>query len=71
MELDDVKRATINDATLQKAIEFTRTGNWHTRKDLRPDDVDVEELTAISSVREELTVHSDNLLLRGTRIVLP
>ena len=71
MELDDVKRATINDITLQKAIEFTRTGNWHTRKDLRPDDVDVEELTAISSVREELTVHSDNLLLHGTRIVFP
>lgn len=71
MELDDVRRATINDVTLQKAIEFTRTGDWHTMKDIGLDDVDSEELKAISSIRDELTVNSDNLLLRGTRIVLP
>ncbi|XP_062571293.1 uncharacterized protein K02A2.6-like [Saccostrea cucullata] len=71
IELDDVKQATLNDITLQKAIEFTRNGDWYKMKTLKQDEADFEELTAISSVRDELTVHSDNILLRDTRIILP
>lgn len=33
--------------------------------------VNLEELTAMRSVRDELTVHSDNVLLRSNIIVLP
>ncbi|XP_048767688.2 uncharacterized protein K02A2.6-like [Ostrea edulis] len=35
------------------------------------EDIDLSELTAIKAVRDELTVHSDNILLRNHRIVLP
>ncbi|XP_062599630.1 uncharacterized protein K02A2.6-like, partial [Saccostrea cucullata] len=71
IELDDAKRATLNDITLQKAIEFTRNGDWYKMKSLKQDEANLEELTAISSVRDELTIHSDNILLRDTRIILP
>lgn len=41
-------------------------------KNLLPESgVNLEELTANRSVRDELTVHSDNVLLRNNRIVLP
>jgi hypothetical protein len=54
------------------AIQFTRTGRWYLMKNLIPDDeINLEELTAIRSIRDELTVHSDNILLRDSRIVLP
>lgn len=34
------------------------------------EDVDLNEMTAIKSVRDELTVHSDNILFRNHRIAL-
>ena len=40
-------------------------------KTLNDENVDMEELTSLRSIRDELTVHSDNVLLRDKRIVLP
>lgn len=72
IRLDEVREASLNDQTIQTAILYTRTGRWYQMKDLLPENgVNLEELTAIRSVRDELTVHSDNVLLRNNRIVLP
>lgn len=65
--LDEVREASLNDQTIQTAILYTRTGRWYQMKDLLPEgDENLEELTAIRSVSDELTV-----LLRNNRIVLP
>lgn len=70
--LDEVREASLNDQTIQTAILYTRTGRWYQMKDLLPESgVNLEELTAIRSVSDELAVHSDNVLLRNNRIVLP
>lgn len=62
----------MNDQTIQTAILYTRTGRWYQMKDLLPESgVNLEELTAIRSVSDELTVHSNNVLLRNNIIVLP
>lgn len=57
---------------LYSTIYYTRTGMWYQMKDLFTESgVNLEELTAIRSVSDEFTVHSDNVLLRNNRIVLP
>ena len=71
IDLDEVKAATMNCPTLQQAIYFTRTGEWYKLKTLDSDNTDIEELTALRAVRDELTVYCENILLRDHRIVLP
>ena len=71
MSLDEVKMASANDKTIQKAIEFTRTGQWFRIKEVKDPEIDIEELQAYRSVRDELSVHTDNILLRDHRIVMP
>jgi hypothetical protein len=39
--------------------------------EFKNDNIDTEDLTALRAVRDELTVHSDNILLRDHRIILP
>ena len=56
---------------MQKAISFVRSGSWYEMKSLNDENIDMEELTSLRSVKDELTVHSDNILLRDKRIVLP
>ena len=55
----------------QKAIEFTRTGQWFRIKEVKDPEIDIEELQAYRSVRDELSVHTDNILLRDHIIVMP
>ena len=71
MSLDEIKSATMSDKTVQKAIEFTRNGQWHKINQIEDDEIDILELNTFRSLRDELTVHTDNILLRGTRIVMP
>lgn len=71
MDIDEVKRETSEDKTMQKAISFVRSGSWYAMKTLNDENIDMEELTSLRSVKDELTVHSDNILLRDKRIVLP
>lgn len=71
ISLDEIRDTTMS-PTLQKAIEYTRTERWYEMKQLTDREMyDMEDLTALRAVRDELTVHSDNVLLRDTRIVLP
>lgn len=69
--IDKIKFAANNDATMQTAINMTRNGEWFKIKSLTSNDIDIEELKALKSIRDELTVHSDNILLKDDKIVLP
>ena len=40
-------------------------------KTLNDDRTDIEDLTSLRGIRDELTIHSDNVLLCDQRIVLP
>lgn len=72
MTLDEIKSAALMDKTIQRAIEFTRNGQWHKINQIQADeDIDILELSTLRSIRDELTVHTDNILLRGNRIVIP
>ena len=73
IELDEVRNSTVNCPTLQTAIHFARTREWYKMKhfEFKNDNIDTEDLTALRAVRDELTVHSDNILLRDHRIILP
>ena len=71
MDIDEVKTETCKDSTLQKAISYVRSGSWYEMKTLNDDSICIEELTSLRSIRDELTIHSDNILLRDQRIVLP
>ena len=50
---------------------YTRCRKWYKLHTDNIEDVDLNDLTAMKSIRDELTVHSDNILLRNNRIVLP
>lgn len=68
ISLEEVKRETLNDYTLQRVIESLRNNNWQP-KDLKLDD---KAFKSYQNVKDELSVNSEgNLVLRGTRIVIP
>lgn len=71
MDIKEVKIASSEDKTIRKAIYFVRSGCWYQMKSLNDEDIDTEELTALRSVKEEISVHGENILLRDKRIVLP
>ncbi|KAH3817085.1 hypothetical protein DPMN_118614 [Dreissena polymorpha] len=64
MNLDEIKTETCKDKTMLKAIEYVKTGKWHEMKDLNEEEISIEDLTMLRHVRDELTVHSDNVLLK-------
>ena len=71
MSLEDIKQATKEDAVLQKLMQLIRYGNWASvKKDEKFSATDKDELALFSKVRDELTVTND-IVLRGTRIVVP
>ncbi|KAK3095200.1 hypothetical protein FSP39_011413 [Pinctada imbricata] len=71
MTLDEVKSASNEDKTIQKAIEFAGNCRWHEIKSITDTDIDIAELQAYRNIRNELVIHSENILLRDHRIVMP
>ena len=70
LKTQDIEAATQADATLQGVAEAVTKGNWHLVVE-RPG-VDLAEFRLLERVKEELAVSaSGNLILRGTRIVIP
>ena len=63
MTVEEISEATSNDPILTKVKRSLKTGKW--------DDKD-KDLRAYRLAAEELTIHqSENILLKGTRIVIP
>ena len=71
MTLEEVQTETKNDPTLCKVIHFLSAGHWrHAPQD--SDYTDYPMLKALYRLRNELTVNAgENVILRGTRLVLP
>ena len=70
--LEDIKKATLEDATLQEAIRMIRENRWHKINEIENPHIDKDELKMLRNVKDELTVSSQNdVLLRNTRIVIP
>ncbi|CAC5422697.1 unnamed protein product [Mytilus coruscus] len=59
------------DKTIQKTIEFVRTGQWFKIKNITDLEIDIKELQALRSISGELVTYGDTILLRDNRIVLP
>ena len=67
MSLADIQKAIKEDKTLQRLVQSVRSGKWDFSGE-----VNVKELKLFHKVHEELMIHSDsNIILRGTRIVIP
>jgi hypothetical protein len=72
ISLDDVKKTTVNDPILQHLTKAIRTGNWTVTPTQRNIGVDPQEMNAYFKLRNEITASNENdLLLKGTRIILP
>ena len=67
--LDTLDEETQKCATKQTTIFQTRCWKSYKLHVDNIEDVDLNVLTAIKYVRDERTVHSDNILLRKNRIV--
>lgn len=52
MTLSEIKRASMDDKTLQKAIEYTRTGKWYEIKTLLDHEIDIEELQPYRGIQD-------------------
>ena len=70
LKTQDIEAATQADATLQGIAEAIVKGNWHLV--VKRPSVDPTEFRLLERVKDELAVSaSGNLILRGTRIVIP
>ncbi|KAK3752378.1 hypothetical protein QZH41_000375 [Actinostola sp. cb2023] len=71
INLEEVKSATLNDHTLQRVIECIRNGSWY-KKDAQDLRLDNRAFNSYQMVKDELSVNAEgNLVLRGTKIVMP
>ena len=59
---EEISHATVKDATLKKVIQCYHNNRWHELKTLH---------RSFWSIRDELTVTSDNIILRNDNIVIP
>ena len=71
MTFQDVKLATARDKTLQEVMRLVRTNRWFETKLQQANGVDLDDLLDFKNVRDELTCHSDGILLCGTLLVIP
>ena len=58
MTIDEISEATTADRTLQGLRAAIRIGHWETVKQYKP-------------IKDEITVGSNNIILRGSRIIIP
>ncbi|KAL9988412.1 hypothetical protein ACROYT_G002850 [Oculina patagonica] len=66
---EEIIEATRKYATLQEVMRLISTGQWDNLKPV--EDVDTSTLKIFANVRSELTSVDGNLVLRGSRIVIP
>ena len=67
---EEISEATRKDATLQEVRRLISTGEWE--DNLKPvEGVDPNTLKIFANIRSELTSVDGNLVLHGSRIVVP
>ena len=68
MTIEEVKKFTKEDSTLQKLVEVIRSGEWNKITDL--DEAKIAELKLFSKVQHELTVDDEgSIIMRGARAI--
>lgn len=70
INLEEIIEATNKDETLQTAKQLIQSGKWYDIK-RTPIVGNLDDLKSLEKVRTELTVTSNGLILRGSRIVIP
>jgi hypothetical protein len=68
MTIDEVKLESLKDRTMQKAVEYIKNGKWYELKKLN--DPDKEELSSFRSIRDELTVYNEKILMKNDKLVI-
>ena len=72
LTLEDIQEATKADPTLQEVIKFANDRKWYRLDEKNDYDTSLlNELKAFRKFKDELTVTSTGILLKGRRIVLP
>lgn len=71
MTLDDIKKETKKDKTMQKVMSLVRSSRWHEVKTINDPNIDSAELQLFYNIKDELVCHADNVLLRNNLIVIP
>lgn len=71
MTIDEVKMESLKDKTMQKAVEYSKTGKWYELKTLNDPEIDKEELLSLRSIKDELTVYNETLLMKNDKLVIP
>ena len=72
ISLDEVKRETVYDPTLQQLTKAIRTGNWTVSRTQQNSGVNQQEMNVYFKLCHEITVSNENnVFLKGTRIILP
>lgn len=77
MTLTEVQEATLNDLTLQKLAELIRSQLWQPNMKMDENTTsdssqfDLKDLKAFHKVRNDLTVSTNNDILKASRIVMP
>ena len=66
---EEIIETTRKDVTLQEVVRLISTGRWDNLKPVKG--VDSSTLKIFANVRGELTSVDGNLVLRGSRIVIP
>ena len=66
---EEIREATRKDTTLQEVMRLISTGQWDNLKPV--EGVDPNTLRIFTNIRRELTSEDGNLVLRGSRIVVP
>ena len=71
MTLREIEEETAGkDKTLQAAIDLIRRNRWHEVDKIRDPTINKQDLKILCSTKQDLTVKG-NIILKGTRIVIP
>ena len=70
ISLEDIQQATANDSILQKLTKMISNDAWMLKDEDNMSEEEKAELNHFTKVKEELTL-ADNVILKGTRIVVP
>ena len=70
VKIEEINDSNSKDPTLQAVVSAVRSGDWSTAK--KDKQVNQHDYEALEKIKDELTISiSSNVILRGTKIVIP
>ena len=71
LSLTEIAAESSKDRTLMRAVNLLQSGRWHEIANSDDPDIDTRELQEYKNLKDELTLHTDGVLLRGSLVVIP